>query len=138
MKFTVNGIPRPLKRHRHTRNGRTYDPSVKDKQSFATQAALKRPGEPLNGALRLKLIFYMPRPKNHYRTGKYAHLLKEASPHYHTSAPDTSNLIKLVEDALNGMYWTDDRQIAQVEAEKRYCKPDSHPKTDVQIEILPV
>ena len=141
MKFTVNGIPRPLKRHRHTRNGRTYDPSVKDKQSFATQAALKRPGEPLNGALRLKLTFYMPRPKSHYRTGKRSHVLKAKAPVFHSIKPDLDNLVKLISDCIGRRtFIVDDSQICALASIKVYSDDldwnNDHPRTEVEIKEI--
>ena len=36
----------------------------------------------------------------------------------HTNTPDLSNLVKCVEDALNGIAYTDDRQIVDLHAEK--------------------
>ena len=39
----------------------------------------------------------------------------------HASRPDTSNLIKSVEDALNTIVWADDAQICDMPLRKRYC-----------------
>ena len=75
--FTIPGKPKALKRHRVAKNGRMYDPSSTDKKQTWLQIAKHRPKLPLTGDIDLKLIFFMPRPKAHYRTGKYAHLLKD-------------------------------------------------------------
>lgn len=50
--------------------------------------------------VRIDMIFYMPRPKNHYRTGKFSHILKDDSPEYHSQRPDRDNLDKAVLDVM--------------------------------------
>lgn len=40
----------------------------------------------------------------------------------HDSKPDLSNLIKFIEDALNGIVWLDDRLIVGFTARKQYGK----------------
>jgi len=63
-----------------------YDPSSKDKEKFRKECAEFEPKRPLEGALSVSMIFNMPRPKSHYRTGRYSHLLKSNAPKLHTSA----------------------------------------------------
>ena len=113
-----------------------YDPSSKDKKQIWLQIAKFKPRTPLAGDIMLKLIFHMPRPKSHYRTGKYKHLLKTDAPFFHSSTPDLDNIVKLVADALNGVFYKDDSQIAQLKAEKIYCTPSEKPKTEIHIEQL--
>ena len=140
MYFIIQGIPKALKRHRHTRKGFTYDPSKKDKQSLLLQVSKLAPKPPITAPIRIILIFYMPRPKSHFRTGKYKHLLKDEYirkyPSYHTFTPDLDNLVKLVSDALNGVFYKDDSQIAQLKSEKLYCDVEEEPRTEVHIEQL--
>jgi len=135
MTFTVTGVPKPLKRHRHTRYGHTYDPSAKDKQDFYYQVAKYKPIVPYCFEIRLQLFFWMPRPKHHYRTGKYSHLLKTNAPKYHSYKPDISNLVKFVEDALAGKngFFVDDSQIVELGAVKIYETPNISPCTEIII-----
>jgi crossover junction endodeoxyribonuclease RusA len=51
-------------------------------------------------ALSVSMVFYMPRPKKHYRTGKFSHILKDDSPSWHTNKPDRDNLEKAVLDCM--------------------------------------
>ena len=66
----------------------------------------------------------MPRPKNHYRTGKYAHLLKDNFKDvvYHSIKPDLDNLVKMIADIIQPQMICDDSQICVLQAEKVYGK----------------
>ena len=123
--FTIPGKPKALKRHRVSKNGGMYDPSSTDKKQTWLQIAKYRPKLPLEGNIYLKLIFYMPRPKSHYRTGKYAHLLKEKCKDivYHKYKPDLDNLVKYISDVMNKGFYVDDSQICVLQAEKKYGEP---------------
>ena len=137
MYFTIEGIPKALKRHRHTTKGFTYDPSKKDKKNLLLQIMEYAPKLPITAPIRIMLIFYMPRPKSHFRTGKYKHLLKKGVSFYHSSTPDLDNMVKMVADTLEmGGFYLNDSQIAQLKSEKIYCNPNEEPKTEVHIEQL--
>ena len=133
IKITIKGKPIALKRHRSTRSGRMYDPSAKDKKQIWMQIARFKPKRPLEGQIMLFATFYMPRPKKHFRTGKYANILKDGVPEYHTNTPDLSNLIKLYEDILQPSFYLDDSQICRIQAEKIYSK---QPRTEIIIEEI--
>ncbi|GAG47122.1 unnamed protein product, partial [marine sediment metagenome] len=103
--FQIPGPPRHQQRHRHVTTGkftRTYDPSAKDKKDFLLQSKQYAPKSPIIGVVKVSVWFCMPRPKNHYRTGKYAGILKDNAPVWHTKKPDIDNIFKLVADSLNG------------------------------------
>ena len=80
----------------------------------------------------LKLVFFMPRPKSHYRTGKYKHILKDNMPERHSITPDLDNLVKMVADIIQPQMIVDDSQICMLQAEKIYGKP----RTEVIIEEI--
>ena len=132
--FTLEGRPIALKRHRSTRTGRMYDPSSKDKQKMWLQIAQFKPKRPLAGDIYLKLIFYMQRPKHHYRTGKFKHLLKDDVPDRHSITPDLDNLVKMLCDVIQGKnrFIVGDCQICMIQAEKVYGTP----RTEVFIEEI--
>lgn len=84
-------------------------------------AALKvAPASPLTGPLLVEVTFFMPRPKGHFGTGKNADVLKLSAPDYHTSKPDATKLWRSTEDALTGILWGDDSQIAKQSIVKKY------------------
>lgn len=66
-----------------------------------------------SGAIALKLTFYMPRPSAHYRAGDRSKGLKVTAPLYHTKTPDLDKLVRCVKDALTGVVWHDDSQVAR-------------------------
>jgi len=115
IRFFVPGKPQSLKRHRTRRlsNGITIqmDPSKEDKADFLVMAMAHRPDEPINEPVCLEMCCVFQRPKSHYRTGRNAHLLKDTAPYWYSRTPDADNLLKFVCDALNGIYWTDDKLV---------------------------
>ena len=142
MYFIIQGIPKALKRHRHTRKGFTYDPSKKDKQSLLLQVSKFAPKQPITAPIRIILIFYMPRPKSHYRTGKRSHVLKAKAPVFHSVRPDIDNLIKMIADIIQGKdrMIIDDSQICALASIKVYSEDldwnNDHPRTEVVIEEI--
>ena len=134
IKFTIVGKPVALKRHRPSARGGYYDPSSKDKKQIWLQIAKYKPKQPLKGSIYLKLTFYMPRPKHHYRTGKYKHILKDRCKDiiYHSITPDLDNLVKLICDVMNKGFYVDDSQICMLQAEKKYGEP----RTEVTIQEI--
>lgn len=111
--FEILGNPVALKRHRTTKTGHTYDPSAKDKQNFIAQCIQHKPDKLMEGPLRLTVVCHIQRPQSHYRTGASSHMLKHGSSYYCEKRPDLSNLIKLIEDAMEGIFFKNDSQIAE-------------------------
>lgn len=126
LSFFVPGIPRPggskkgfyiakIKRVVITdASGKPGKDWRGDVKAVALQAYK---GDPLDEPLRLSIEFTMPRPKNHYRSNGQ---LKPGAPHFHTSKPDTTKLIRSLEDALTGILWKDDSSVCMQSAVKVY------------------
>lgn len=105
-------------------SARVYDPSTAEgwKSQIAQAIEPYLPERPLEGPVRVELVFHMPRPKAHYRTGKYAGQLKSSAPEYHTGRPDVDNLIKSSFDALSEIgFWRDDSQVCLTSIVKQYA-----------------
>ena len=134
IEFTIYGKPKPLKRHSPSKWGGNYDPSYKDKKDIILRVAKFKPKTPLLGGLRVYLVFYMQRPKEHFRMGKFKGQLKKGLSIFHTKTPDIDNLIKLILDSLNGQFWNDDKQICQLQSEKLYCNAGEKPRTEIIIQ----
>lgn len=99
--------------------GSVYTPATTSsyEQSLAWQAKAAFKGEPIAGPIAVRVIASMPIPKSwpkarqfEARTGLLAH----------TTKPDADNILKML-DALNGVVWIDDAQIAMATIEKRYA-----------------
>ncbi len=133
--FTITGQPVALKRHRPSARGGYYDPSSKDKKQIWLQIAKYKPKQPFAGDIYLKVVFYLKRPKSHFRTGKYSHLLKDAYKDmvYHSFKPDLDNLVKLIADIIQPQMIIDDSQICMLQAEKMYS---TNPRTEVVIQEI--
>lgn len=94
---------------------------------FAARAIRFRPAEPLTCPLRLELRFFFAVPESWSRWQREAALAGE---YQHITKPDADNLLKLVKDALNSIFWFDDKQICDVQMIKRY---DRSPRTEIRI-----
>ena len=100
------------------------------------QIAKYKPKKPFTGFISFKITFYMPRPKSHYRTGKYSHLLKANARAFHNVKPDIDNLVKFYMDLMNKVFYVDDSQIWALAAIKVYSW-ENNPRTEVIIQEIP-
>ena len=136
IKLVVLGEPKAQTRHRHFKRGKfsgNYDPSADDKQTFASILQQQAPKEPISAPISLEVVFYMGRPKNHYKSGKNSEMLKDTAPEYHSGRPDLDNMVKFVQDSLNTIYYKDDALISQITAKKIYSE---NPRTEITITKL--
>lgn len=76
----------------------------------------------LDGAVMVRVAFHFRRPKAHYGTGRNAHLLKSAAPHWHSQTPDLDKLIRCLNDALTGVVWRDDSLVCRIEATRHWTE----------------
>lgn len=132
--FTVPGAPVVWKRAR--RNGRRYftDPKQAEYQE-RVRAAYRDNAFGIWGpetALRVRLVFYLQIPPSWSRAKWESACSGELLPIGRRSG-DVDNYTKAVADALNGVAYTDDAQIAVFTAIKYY---DQAPRTLVQMENL--
>ena len=132
MQITIPGKPIGKHRPRFARMGKyvkTYSDQETEEGLFFLQAQ-QQITKKFTGNVAVKISFHMPRPKSHYRTGKYAGVLKDNAPIYHTKVPDIDNLVKFAFDCLNKLAWNDDAQVSELSAIKVYS---DEPRTEIQI-----
>ncbi len=86
--------------------------------------------------VRLVAVFYFPRPKGHFGTGKNAGVLKGNAPRYKEGTPDLDKLLRAVGDSLSGVVVRDDRLIVGVAALKVYVH-EYRPFPGVDLTITP-
>lgn len=80
----------------------------------------------LKGALALKAVFYLPKPKSKPRSEKYPTTQREG---------DLKNYVSALEDALEGICFINDAQIVQHNTLKVYCSQNDGEKPRIEIEI---
>lgn len=143
MTFFVAGHPKGQPRARAfamKRGGQTfvrmYDPATAEgwKSLIAGAAKEHVPFPPITGPVRLEIIFYMPRPKSHYRANGD---LKPNAPRCHTGKPDLDNLEKAVMDCFTNLgMWGDDSQVATKVTEKVYEGAGLPPGARISVDEL--
>ena len=130
--FTIPGIPvaQPRQRHRVVSAGNrvfatNYTPrkdpvnSFKAAAMYAAQQAYD--GPPLDGPVKVSVVFAMPRP---------ARLVWKKRPmprEMHVGKPDIENLVKSLLDAMTGILWRDDAQVCSLNAFKVIAAGEESP-----------
>lgn len=131
--FIISGNPVAKRRPRFARRGKfvmTYSDQETEEGRFLWEVKQQTKQLPIEGPIKISCIFYMPRPKSHYGTGKNADKLKLNAPIFHTKKKDLDNLLKFCYDCLNGIAWKDDSQVVESMAKKLYS---DNPRTEIKI-----
>lgn len=118
--IVVHGDPVPAGRPRFTRTGHAYDPKKSHvyKRMVTQEAKLQYKGPMLeHKALRVEIKVYRPIQTS---ISKLKHKRRAEGLERPIVKPDTSNYVKLIEDALTGVIWEDDNLIADLTASKYY------------------
>lgn len=125
VRFTVYGVAAPQGSKVRTRFGGMRESSnrVQPWRDKISQQAGEVMTGLLSGPLHASLVFVFPRRKSDYGTGRNANVLKTSAPVYPTSPPDIDKACRAVLDALTGVCFRDDAQVARLEAVKQYGEP---------------
>lgn len=125
-RFSFALQPVALKRHRHGGH-RTWNPQRAQMDEFARQFKEQADFKDISifedCPLEIRCEFYIEMPKSWSEKKK-----KSMERRPHTQTPDLSNLIKFVEDSLNGVAYSDDKQIVFITAFKQWAR---EPKIEV-------
>ena len=143
--FTTPGVPRPQGSMTTWRDGggktRTrYRPNVYEWRGLVTAAAATARVEAgdlcfREGPVRLLCVFRTPRPKSHYRTGKYAGELKESAPQWAVGGGDLDKYVRAIGDSLTDAgVWSDDGQVVAISSTKKYVSGSEIPGVSVRVE----
>ncbi len=115
LSFTVEG--EPVAFARAGANGtRRYTPPKQDawKRACAYIARSAMKGQPpATGPVHLAVVATFAIPRSWSKA-------RRAAAHWHISTPDGDNVLKEVADALKGIAWADDAQVARWSIEKVY------------------
>ena len=136
--FNVPGNPKGKGRPRFARSGaftRVYtDKQTADYETQVKQAAQQAMGssEPLETPVTVYLYIRLPIPSSYSKNRRKACLDGFEMP---TKKPDASNILKSIEDGMNGVVFKDDSQIVNIHVTKVYA---TEPGVDVCVrECLP-
>ena len=101
----------------------------------AAKAAEAMAGEDLmSGPVRVRLELVFPRPKSHHVASDPSRELKPGAPFYMASRPDAEKVARAISDALTGVIFRDDAQVAVYEIVKKY---GTMPRAVVGVDELP-
>jgi Holliday junction resolvase RusA-like endonuclease len=110
-----------------TDGSRKAHPVAAFKATCRLAAQMAYSGPPLDCPLSVRLVFVMPRPSAlQWKTRPMPRLP-------HAKKPDVDNLTKSVLDALTGLLWLDDAQIAACSIEKWIAAGDEQPHVEVEV-----
>lgn len=146
--FRIDGIPQTKGSVRgfafKRRNGKlgvamTNDAGDKAKDwqhRIAFTARQQRPTVLEVEAVLVKLVFFLPRPKKHYRTGKRAGELRDDAPVFHVGKPDIDKLVRCALDGLKAVVYKDDSQVVHVDAIKHWCNNGVAPGARIDVGVV--
>jgi crossover junction endodeoxyribonuclease RusA len=147
--FSVNGLPGPQGSKKGIAiskkgadGGRVYtgkvamiesSTKVKPWRAEVVAAAKAARVQCIDGPVNVSITFYLPRPQGHYRTGKFAGLLRDAAPRFPNVKPDVDKLVRATLDALTtARAYTDDAVVVDLHTAKRYAD-NRAPGANIQI-----
>ena len=137
LKLIIPGEPCAQGRPRFSTHGgfvKAYDPAKsRNYKAFvkyvATHEAQKQGWGYTELPLSMSVIAYMGIPKSKSKKFREAAMAGSERP---TKKPDLSNIVKGVEDALNGLLYKDDSQIVNLALEKYYSE---EPRLEVTLTL---
>lgn len=122
--FTIPGKPTGKGRPRFARRGAfvaTYtDSKTASYENLVKLAASQAMGgrEPLAGAVSLSVYVYVMPPVSWSKKKRESALAGEIRP---MAKPDSSNVLKAIEDGMNGIVYVDDKQAVTLRVDKFYA-----------------
>ena len=123
----ATGRPRPVVTDTSGASGKRWRAAIQ------LAAGTARPNGPLTGPLSVVGTFILPRPRAHYAaSGK----LRMGAPIVSEVRPDLDKLGRMLLDALTGVVWRDDAQVARLHLMKRYAGPND--TVGVQVSVMPL
>ena len=137
--ITVNGIPAPQGSKTRGRYGGVYESSKKvgpwrNAVRTETQSVIQ---VPLEEPVRVEVDFFLPRPKNHFGTGRNAGILKSTAPSFPAGVPDIDKLCRSTLDGLKeGGAYRDDSQVVSLVAAKKYVTEERAPGAHISITLV--
>ena len=142
IEFFVPGVPVPKGSTRaFVVKGRAITTATNAAEQRAWQGSIAIAAQqagvtPMVGPVELVCWFVFPRPKGHYRMGKHAGKLRDDAPTLVDGRPDGDKLDRAVRDALTGVVYRDDAQVAIWSGGKRYASPGEVAGVHIRIVLV--
>jgi len=96
-----------------TRDSNKRLASFRQDVAVSAMAELDKVGvDSFSGPLAMGVVIVRKRPKGHFGTGRNSQILKPSAPEWPTTRPDELKSVRAVEDAMTGVIYADDSQIA--------------------------
>lgn len=128
MTISVTGLPAPQGSKRHVGRGimiessKAVAPWREDVRAAALESANAHKWQPADTPTAVTILFYLPRPKGHYGTGRNAGVLRPSAPTFPAVMPDVDKLARATLDALtSAAVIPDDSRIVSLGAWKHYA-----------------
>lgn len=98
----------------------------------ACMGMLSAAHELVDAPVAVRVTFFHPGPQGRYGTGRNAGVLKDSADRlpFRSELADGTKLARALEDALNGILWTDDRRVCDLWWSRRFGK---HPGARVDV-----
>ena len=141
----VVGIPGPQGSKTMTKYGAMMESSKKVKpwRNNVEKAALETyDSGAINFPVKVDIEFMFPRPISHYRTGQFAHLLKDSAPRHCISRinGDIDKVARCTLDGLSvsagGSVLEDDSLVVELNTKKRYVNKNELPGAYIAISSI--
>ena len=114
----IYGEPRGKGRPRFTRCGQPYtDQRTRGYEDEVRRAYKGARGPMFQGPVEVEIYAFHAVPKSWNKAARTIALANQAAP---MRKPDADNIAKIVLDALNGLAWRDDTQVAKLTIAKLY------------------
>ena len=141
VEFFVPGIARPQTRPKTFRNPKTggvvtsssSKPVRNWRERIYVEAQVVKPPSPWEGPVSMTAIFVFSRPAGHYRKNGELSAEGRRRPKPMGGVGDWDNLGKAVSDALEGLFFGKDSQLAPVLVDKVYCGREQQPGVHITI-----
>jgi Holliday junction resolvase RusA-like endonuclease len=107
--------------------GRGWEQAIRNAAAIELLRAVNSQNRFLIEAVEIEIDFYLPRPQYLLTKSKAAIAVP------HTKKPDLDKLARAAKDALKGVVWTDDSQVTDLIARKRYCAAGEFPRALIRV-----
>jgi len=106
------------------------------RQSVSLEMLQDAPQTPVDGPVAVSLRIYVPRPKAHFGTGANSAKLKPTAPERPATGIDVDKILRAVLDAGTGIWWKDDKRVAEIERLARLYADDGPERIEVEARPL--